>query len=54
MKTLRHEHKDGNKVNNIIAYAKAVAYSIAFNLSEYDTINSFIDPVKTDFQLSMS
>ena len=53
VKALRREHKGGNKVNNIFAYAKAVAYSIAFNLSEYDTIDDFIEPVKTDFQLSM-
>lgn len=51
VRALRREQKDGNKVYNIFSYAKSVAYSSAFNLSEYGTLDRFIEPAPTNFNL---
>ena len=51
VRALRREQKGGNKVYNIFSYAKSVAYSSAFNLSEYGTLDRFIEPAPTNFNL---
>lgn len=51
VRALRREQQGDNKVYNIFSYAKSVAYSSAFNLSEYGTLDRFIEPAPTNFNL---
>ena len=53
VRAMRKEQRGGSKVYNIFSYAKSVAYSSAFNLSEYDTLDRFIDPAPTLFSLNI-
>lgn len=53
VRAMRKEQRGGSKVYNIFSYAKSVAYSSAFNLSEYDTLDRFINPAPTSFSLNI-
>lgn len=53
VRAMRKEQRGGSKVYNIFSYAKSVAYSSAFNLSEYDTLDRFIEPAPTSFSLNI-
>lgn len=52
VQALRREQRGDSKVYNIFSYASSVAYSSAFNLSEYDTLDRFIEHKPFTFEIS--